>query len=135
MAFWLEPVSGSALGCVAAVPGYLKAMQEVCHKYGVLFVVEEVMCGLGRTGVYHVCLAEGVVPDVLIIGEGLGASYHPIAAVLVAPKVWGALKTDQFMHGLTFDAMPAGAAAAHMVQQVVTGNNLLENVEKQGGSI
>lgn len=52
-AFWVEPVGGSALGCVAAVPGYLKAMQEVCHKHDVLFAVDEVMCGLGRTGVYH----------------------------------------------------------------------------------
>lgn len=53
MCFLMEPVSGAALGCVPAVPGYLKAMQEVCHKHGVLFVLDEIMCGMGRTGTLH----------------------------------------------------------------------------------
>ena len=89
MAFIVEPVSGAALGCVSAVPGYLEAMKEVCHKYGALFILDEVMCGMGRTGTLHAWQMEGVVPDILIVGKGLAAGYHPIAAVLAAPNVWG----------------------------------------------
>ena len=132
MAFIAEPVSGAALGCVSAVPGYLEAMKEVCHKYGALLILDEVMCGMGRTGVYHAWQIEGVLPDILIIGKGLAAGYHPVAAVLVAPNVWGALQTEQFIHGLTFDAVPVGAVAALKVQQIILDNKLLDNVKKQG---
>jgi adenosylmethionine-8-amino-7-oxononanoate aminotransferase/NADH:ubiquinone oxidoreductase subunit 3 (subunit A) len=132
MCFLMEPVSGAALGCVPSVPGYLKAMQEVCHKYDILIVFDEVMCGMGRTGLLHAWQEEGVAPDVLIIGKGLGGGYHPISALLVAPKVWEALKTEQFIHGLTFDAVPVGAVAAWNVHQIIEDNNLLDNVSKQG---
>lgn len=133
MCFIMEPVSGAALGCVPAVPGYLKAMQDVCHKYEILFVLDEVMCGMGRTGTLHAWLAEeGVVPDVLIIGKGLGGGYHPISAVLASPKVCEALKTGQFVHGLTFDAAPIGAVAALKVHEIIKENNLLDNVSKLG---
>lgn len=128
----MEPVSGAALGCVPVVPGYLKAMQEVCHKHGILFALDEVMCGMGRTGTLHAWLAEGVVPDVLIIGKGLGGGYHPISAVLVTPKVWEALKSEEFIHGLTFDAAPVGAVAALNVHEIIQENNLLDNVSKLG---
>ena len=62
----------------------------------------------------------------------MAAGYHPIAAVLVAPNVWGALQTEQFIHGLTFDAVPVGAVAALKVQQIILDNKLLDNVKKQG---
>lgn len=87
IAFILEPVSGAALGCASAVPGYLEAMKEVCHKYGALLIYDEVMCGMGRTGFLHAWQIYGVAPDILIIGKGLAAGYHPIAAVLVATDV------------------------------------------------
>jgi adenosylmethionine-8-amino-7-oxononanoate aminotransferase len=132
MCFIIEPVSGAALGCVPAVPGYLKAMQEVCHKYGILFVLDEVMCGMGRTGTLHAWQAEGVVPDIQIIGKGLGGGYHPISAILVTSKVSEALKTAQFIHGLTFDALPVGAVAALKVQEIIQENNLVDNVSKLG---
>ena len=76
-------------------------MKEVCHKHGALLILDEVMCGLGRTGFYHAWQIEGVAPDILIIGKGLGAGYSPISAILVAPRVWEVLKTEQFIHGLT----------------------------------
>lgn len=132
MAFILEPVSGAALGCAPFVPGYLKAMQEVCHKHGALFILDEVMCGMGRTGVYHAWQIEGVTPDILIIGKGLAAGYHPLAAIMVAPKVWEALKSEVFIHGLTYDAMPVGAVAALKVQQIIKDNNLLDKVKNLG---
>ena len=105
-------------------------MKEVCHKHGALLILDEVMCGLGRTGFYHAWQIEGVAPDILIIGKGLGAGYSPISAILVAPRVWEVLKTEQFIHGLTYDAMPVGAVAALKVQQNVI--DLLDNVKKQG---
>ena len=132
MAFILEPVSGAALGCVPAVPGYIEAMKEVCHKHGALLILDEVMCGMGRTGFSHAWQIEGVAPDILIIGKGLGAGYHPIAAILVAQSVWEVLKTEQFIHGLTFDAVPVGAVAALKVQQIIEDDSLLDNVKNQG---
>ena len=132
MAFILEPVSGAALGCVPAVPGYIEAMKLVCHKYGALLILDEVMCGMGRTGFSHAWQIEGVAPDILIIGKGLGAGYHPIAAILVAQSVWEVLKTEQFIHGLTFDAVPVGAVAALKVQEIIEKDFLLDNVKNQG---
>lgn len=82
-AFVAEPVVGAALGCVTPVPGYFKAMQEVCRKYGALLILDEVMCGMGRTGAYHAWQHEGVVPDIQTIGKGLGGGYQPVAGVLV----------------------------------------------------
>ena len=75
---------------------------------------------------------EGVSPDILIVGKGLGAGYFPIAAILVAPKVWGALNSNQFIHGLTFDAVPVAAVAALEVQKWIKKTDLLSNVQKQG---
>lgn len=82
-AFVAEPVVGAALGCVPAVPGYFKAMQAVCRKYGALLILDEVMCGMGRTGTYHVWEHEGVVPDIQTVGKGLGGGYQPVAGVLI----------------------------------------------------
>lgn len=92
MVFIAEPVSGAALGCVKAVPGYFKAMKNICEKYDILFIADEIMCGLGRTGNYHAWKDSGVVPDILILGKGLGAGYFPVAAILVSPKVWGGVE-------------------------------------------
>lgn len=130
--FILEPYSGAAIACAPPVPGYLQAMKEVCHELGVYFIADEIMCGLGRTGDYHVCLAHGVTPDILVIGKGLGSGYYPCSAVLITPDVCKNLKSEMFIHGLTFDANPAGAAAALKVQQIVYDTDLLSNVQKQG---
>ena len=81
-----------ALGCVPAVEGYFKAMKAVCDKYGALFVLDEVMCGMGRTGTMHAWEQEGVVPDIQTLGKGLGGGYAPIAGVLVGYRVIRALE-------------------------------------------
>lgn len=91
-AFVAEPVVGAALGCVPAVSGYFKAVQSVCRKYGALLVLDEVMCGMGRTGHYHAWQHEGVVPDIQTIGKGLGGGYQPVAAVLIHRNVVEALE-------------------------------------------
>jgi len=89
--FVAEPVVGAALGCVPSVPGYLKAMRDVCHKHGALLVFDEVMSGMGRCGTLHAWQDEDIVPDIQIIGKGLGGGYQPIAAVLISHNVANAL--------------------------------------------
>ena len=132
MALILEPVSGAALGCVKAVPGYLEAMKKVCDKYGILLILDEVMCGMGRTGNYYAWQDSEVEPDIVIIGKGLAAGYFPLSAILVSSKVCEKLKSEQFIHGLTFDAMPTGAVAALKVHQIIKEEDLLSNVKKVG---
>jgi adenosylmethionine-8-amino-7-oxononanoate aminotransferase len=132
--FIAEPVVGAALGCVPYVPGYLKAMRDVCHKHGALFILDEVMCGMGRTGTLHAWQAEDVVPDIQTMGKGLGAGYQSIAAIMISQKVVNVIKegSGQFVHGLTYQAMPVQAAAALEVQRIIREDKLMENVSKQG---
>lgn len=86
-AFVAEPIVGAALGCVTAVPGYFKAMQSVCKRYGALLILDEVMSGMGRSGTYHAWQAEDVIPDIQTVGKGLGGGYQPVAGVLVHKDV------------------------------------------------
>ncbi|KAG8160944.1 hypothetical protein KVR01_009208 [Diaporthe batatas] len=135
IAFIAEPVVGAALGCVPSVPGYLKAMQDVCHKHGALFVLDEVMCGMGRTGTLHAWQAEpGVVPDIQTNAKGLGGGYQPIASMMVSEQIVNVLKkgSGQFIHGLTYQAMPVQAAAALEVQRIIREDQLMANVVEQG---
>jgi len=132
--FVCEPVVGAALGCVPSVPGYLKAMRDVCHKHGALFILDEVMSGMGRCGTLHAWQGEDVVPDIQTIGKGLGGGYQPIAAVLISKRVVeGFLEgSGQFVHGQTYQGMPVQAAAALEVQRIKREDNLMENVSIQG---
>lgn len=134
IAFIAEPVVGAALGCVPSVPGYLKAMRDVCHRHGALFILDEVMCGMGRTGTLHAWQADGVVPDIQINAKGLGGGYQPIASMMISEEVVNVLKmgSGQFVHGLTYQAMPVQAAAALEVQRIIREDRLIENVSKQG---
>lgn len=132
--FIAEPVVGAALGCVPYVPGYLGAMRNICHKHGALFILDEVMCGSGRTGTLHAWQAEDIIPDIQTIAKGLGGGYQPIAAMMISEKVLKVIKegSGQFTHGLTYQAMPVQAAAALEVQRIIREENLLKNVTKQG---
>lgn len=134
IAFLAEPVVGAALGCVPYVPGYLKAMRDVCHQHGALFILDEVMCGMGRTGTLHAWQAEDVVPDIQTMAKGLGAGYQSIAAMMISEKVVKRMmeKSGQFIHGLTYQGMPVQAAAALEVQRIIREDKLMENVSKQG---
>ena len=134
MAFIAEPVSGAALGCVKAVPGYLEAMKKVCDKYGILLILDEVMCGMGRTGTLHAWQAEDVIPDIQTNAKGLGAGYMPIASMMISEKVVnGIMKgSGEFIHGMTFQAMPIQATAALEVQRIIREDKLLDNVSIQG---
>ncbi|PKS12909.1 hypothetical protein jhhlp_000249 [Lomentospora prolificans] len=133
-AFVVEPVVGAALGCVPAVPGYLKAMKAVCDKYGALFVLDEIMSGMGRTGTLHAWEQEGVVPDIQTIGKGLGAGYQPVSAVLAGRRIVEEMEKagTAFNNGHTYQDFPVAAATALKVQEIIQERNLLQNVVAQG---
>ncbi|OAL04995.1 PLP-dependent transferase [Phaeosphaeriaceae sp. SRC1lsM3a] len=133
----LEPVVGAALGCVAALPGYLKAMQDVCRPYGVLLILDEIMCGMGRTGsMYAYQQHEGVRPDILLLGKGLAGGYIPLSAMLVSKEIATTLQMKSrpsgFNHGHTFQKHPVACAAALAVQDVIYKEDLVKNVDTLG---
>jgi adenosylmethionine-8-amino-7-oxononanoate aminotransferase len=131
MAFIAEPVVGAALGCVTAPKGYLKRMKEVCHKHGALFIVDEVMCGMGRTGTLHAWKQHDVVPDIQVIGKGLAGGYEPLAGMLVSKEIVNTLN-EEFIHGFTYDASPYASATGLAVQRIIQERNLLLNVSTVG---
>jgi adenosylmethionine-8-amino-7-oxononanoate aminotransferase len=133
-AFVAETVVGATAGAVAPVPGYFRRVREVCDRHGVLLILDEVMCGMGRTGALHAFEQESVRPDLLTIAKGLGGGYAPIGAVLVDRAIVSALRkgSGAFVHGHTYSAHPLACAAALAVQQVIRRDDLLQNVERQG---
>ncbi|KAK3357295.1 pyridoxal phosphate-dependent transferase [Lasiosphaeria hispida] len=133
----MEPVVGAALGCVPAVPGYLRAMKVVCEKYGALLIFDEVMCGMGRTGVLHAWQHEMVVPDLQTIGKGFAGGYMPASALLVGAKVAELMKREDrtFTHGHTYQNHPVVSATALKVQKIIQEDNLVSNVETAGHTL
>jgi adenosylmethionine-8-amino-7-oxononanoate aminotransferase len=134
MAFIAETVCGATLGAVPPVPGYLSRVREVCDRYGVLLILDEIMCGMGRTGSRYACEQEGVVPDILTIGKGLGAGYQAIAAMLCQKKIYDVVinGSGSFQHGHTYSGHPLACAAALATQRVIRQKALLENVQVLG---
>ena len=133
-AFVAEPVVGATAGCVAAPPGYFPAVRAVCDRYGALLILDEVMCGMGRTGTMHAWEQDGVVPDIQTVAKGLGGGYVPIGAVLAAGRVVDALRDGSggFAHGHTYLAHPVACAAALAVQQAIAADGLLPRVRDLG---
>ena len=134
-AFIAEPVVGATAGALTAVPGYFTRIREICDRYGVLLVFDEVMCGMGRTGTLYACEQEGVTPDILTMAKGLGAGYQPIGAVLVADRIYDAIRdgSGYFQHGHTYMGHATACAGALAVQNVIREEDLLENVRHLGG--
>jgi adenosylmethionine-8-amino-7-oxononanoate aminotransferase len=132
--FIAEPVVGATLGAVTAAPGYYKRIREICDQHDVLLILDEVMCGMGRTGTLHACEQEGVAPDIEVIAKGLGGGYQPIGAVLIHEKIIDAIKQGSgfFQHGHTYLGHPVACAAALEVQRVIKRDHLLENVVAMG---
>lgn len=133
-AFVAETVVGATSGAVAPVPGYLARVREVCDRYGVLLILDEVMCGIGRTGSYHAFEQEGVVPDLLILAKGLGGGFQPIGAVMASDQVVQTISrgSGSFQHGHTYVGHPIACAAALAVQQEIIGQNLCATVRSSG---
>jgi len=136
IAFIAETVGGATAGAVPPVPGYFKAIREVCDRHGVLLILDEVMCGMGRTGTLHACEQEGVVPDLMTVAKGLGGGYQPIGAVLAHKRIVDAMSagSGSFQHGHTYLGHPVACAAALAVQQVIERDGLLASVRARGQS-
>ncbi|OSQ36417.1 aspartate aminotransferase family protein [Thalassospira mesophila] len=136
-AFVAEPVVGATSGAVAAVPGYFKRIREICDRYGVLLILDEVMCGMGRTGTLHAIEQEGISGDLQAIAKGLGAGYQPIGAVLVSDKINKAIAsgTGFFQHGHTYQGHATACAAALATQRTIRKRDLLKNVVTQGDNL
>ncbi|MGA3158119.1 MAG: aspartate aminotransferase family protein [Steroidobacteraceae bacterium] len=134
IAFVAETVVGATAGAVPPVADYFKRVREICDRYGVLLILDEVMCGMGRTGWLHACEEEGIVPDLLVIAKGLGGGYQPIGAVLMRAHVFNAFRdgSGAFQHGHTYMGHPMAAAAALAVQDVIRRDGLLANVAAMG---
>ncbi len=137
IAFVAEPVVGATAGAVPPVPGYFARIREICDRHGVLLILDEVMCGMGRTGTLHACEQEGVAPDLLTNAKGLGAGYQPIGALLVATKIFEAVRegSGYFQHGQTYMGHPIACAAALAVQRAIAERDLLANVRRQGEAL
>ena len=134
IAFIAETVGGATAGVLTAVPGYFRRVREVCDRHGILLILDEVMCGMGRCGTLHACEAEGVVPDLMVIAKGLGGGYQPIGAVLAQAKVVEAMRKGSgfFQHGHTYLGHAVACAAALAVQQVIERDGLLAQVRTRG---
>ena len=134
IAFVAETVVGATSGAVPPAPGYLRRVREICDRYGVLLILDEVMCGSGRTGTFLSCEEDGVVPDIVTLGKGLGAGYQPIGAVVCTSEVYTAVAkgSGALKHGQTYNAHPVGCAAALAVQRIIQRDGLLARVADAG---
>jgi adenosylmethionine-8-amino-7-oxononanoate aminotransferase len=134
IAFVAETVVGATAGAVPPVADYFKRIRAICDRHGVLLILDEVMCGMGRTGTLHACEQDGIAPDLLVIAKGLGAGYEPIGAVLLAKKIYDAFAngSGSFQHGHTYLCHPMACAAGLAAQHIIHDDNLLANVRTQG---
>jgi len=137
MAFVAEPVVGATAGALTAVPGYFRRIREVCDRHGVLLIVDEVMCGMGRTGTLYAVEQEGVTPDLITIAKGLGGGYQPIGAVMAQQRIVDAMQQGSgfFQHGHTYLGHAVACAASLAVQDVIRRDGLLARVREQGAGL
>ncbi len=137
MAFVAEPVVGATMGAVPAVAGYFRRIREICDRYGVLLILDEVMCGMGRTGHLFACEAEGVAPDILCIAKGLGAGYQPIGAMLCTGAIYDVIGRGSgfFQHGHTYLGHPVACAAGLAVVNAILERDLLRAVNRTSAQL
>ncbi|WP_028031990.1 aspartate aminotransferase family protein [Gemmobacter nectariphilus] len=137
MAFMAEPVVGATAGALPPAPGYFRRIREICDQYGVLLILDEVMCGMGRTGTLFACEQDGVAPDILCIAKGLGAGYQPIGAMLCTSDIYDAIAGGSgfFQHGHTYIGHPVAAAAGHAVVSAILDRGLVDRVKVQGDKL
>jgi len=135
--FVAETVVGATAGAVPPTPGYFRGVRRLCDQYGLLLILDEVMCGMGRCGTLYAFEQEGVLPDLVVLGKGLGAGYQPIGAVLAREHIVRRLRegSGAFQHGHTYMGHPVAAAAALAVQKVIQRDNLLGAVTMRGAAL
>lgn len=137
MAFMAEPVVGATAGAVPPAPGYFQRIREICDEYGILLILDEVMCGMGRTGTLFACEQDGVAPDILCIAKGLGAGYQPIGAMLCSAAVYETIAQGSgfFQHGHTYIGHPVATAAGLAVLRAILDRGLLPQVQAKGEAL
>jgi adenosylmethionine-8-amino-7-oxononanoate aminotransferase len=137
IAFVAETVVGATLGAVPPAPGYLARVRDICTRHGILLILDEVMCGMGRTGTLHACTQDGVAPDLMTVAKGLGGGYAPIGATFLASHIHDAFArgSGMFQHGHTYVGHPLACAAALAVQRTVREERLLDNVQARGAQL
>ncbi|MEL7138003.1 MAG: aspartate aminotransferase family protein [Pseudomonadota bacterium] len=145
-AFIAEPVVGATMGAVPAVQGYWTRIREICDSHGVLLILDEVMCGMGRTGSLFAAesvadgvggVPESVRPDMICIAKGLGAGIQPIGAMLCSGEVYRTVEAGSgfFQHGHTYIGHPTACAAGLAVLDEIEGRDLLANVRERGAEL
>ena len=136
-AFVAEPVVGATMGAVPAPPGYFRRIREICDAHGVLLILDEVMCGMGRTGTLFASEQEGIAPDIIAIAKGLGAGIQPVAAMLCTRAIYEVIEAGSgfFQHGHTYMGHPAACAGGLAVLDEIEGRDLLANVRAQGDAL
>ena len=130
-AFLLEPVVG-ANGVLIPPDGYMQGVREICDKYGILLIADEVMTGFGRTGKWFAVEHWGVVPDMITMAKGLTSSYVPLGAVAIRRGIADAFRDEPFFGGLTYHSHPVGCAAALAVIDVYEQDGLIERSARLG---
>ncbi|MPQ92240.1 aspartate aminotransferase family protein [Thioclava sp. JE_KL1] len=132
--FIAEPVVGATMGAVPPVKGYFKRIREICDQYGILLILDEVMCGMGRTGTLFACEQDGIAPDIVTIAKGLGAGYQPIGAALCTSEIYDAFVNGSgfFQHGHTYIGHPTATAAGDAVVKKLTEGGLVARAAQQG---
>ena len=137
LAFVVETVGGATQGCTLPAPGYLAAIDAICKRHGIMLILAEVMCGMGRTGTLFAYETENVRPDIVAIAKGLGGGAQPIGALLVAPGLAAVIEkgSGSFKHGHTYLGHPMACAAALAVQRTIREENLLDNVRAMGARL
>ena len=137
IAFVAETVVGATAGAVPPVAGYLQRVRDICDRHGVLLILDEVMCGSGRTGTFLSCEQDGVVPDIVTLGKGLGGGYQPIGAVVCTSEVYEAVARARARSSMARPTMRIRSAArlALAVQRVIRDEELLERVTEAGRAL
>ncbi|MCB1391334.1 MAG: aspartate aminotransferase family protein, partial [Rhodobacteraceae bacterium] len=137
MAFIAEPVVGATAGALAPAPGYFRRIREICDRYGVLLILDEVMCGMGRTGTLFASEQDDVRPDIVCIAKGLGAGYQPIGAMLCSGAIYAAIENGSgfFQHGHTYIGHPTATAAGLAVVSAILNRGLLARVQDIGATL
>ncbi|WP_375690883.1 aspartate aminotransferase family protein [Pseudooceanicola sp. LIPI14-2-Ac024] len=132
--FVAEPVVGATLGAVPSVPGYFRRIREICDRHGILLILDEVMCGMGRTGTLFACEQDGVAPDIVTIAKGLGAGYQPIGATLCTARIFDAFASGSgfFQHGHTYIGHPVACAAGDAVLHRLVDDGLVARAADLG---
>ena len=130
-AFIVEPVTGTN-GILIPPDGYLQGVRELCDRYGILLIADEVMSGFGRTGAWFAVDHWGVVPDLITCAKGLTSSYVPLGAVGLSPRVAEYFEDHVFPGGLTYNSHPVALAAALATIRVYEEDGLIEHAKKMG---